>query len=135
MLQLKEMKLFKMIEERMSWLSERQRVVANNIANADTPNYRPKDVKELDFKDMLQPHAPKPTMVVTNARHMLPPHQPQEFGTERDRDPYEISPTGNAVVLEEQLMKVAETQANHRLASNLYAKHLAMLREALGRGG
>ena len=49
-------------------------------------------------------------------------------------DAYEVSPSGNAVVIEQQMMKVAETATQHELALQLYAKHVGMLRLALGRG-
>ena len=132
---LKGLKIFAMMQERMGWLAKRQEVVAENIANADTPAYRPKDLKELDFSRHLRPQTPEPTLTLTSARHIAPTRQPETFRPETDRNTYEISPTGNAVVLEEQMMKVAQTQADYRLAANLYQKHVAMLREALGLSG
>lgn len=132
---LKGLKIFAMMQERMRWLARRQEVVAQNIANADTPKFRPKDLKELDFARHMRPHTPEPVLRLTNAAHIAAGNRPDPIKAEPDRDTYEISPTGNAVVIEEQMMKVAETQANYRLAANLYQKHLGMLREALGRGG
>ena len=46
-----------------------------------------------------------------------------------------MTPSGNAVVLEEQLMKVAETVMDHQITANLYAKHVNMIRMVLGRTG
>ncbi|MBT7747468.1 MAG: flagellar basal-body rod protein FlgB, partial [Alphaproteobacteria bacterium] len=50
------------------------------------------------------------------------------------KDVYETSPDGNSVVLEQQLMKVTETKMDYELMTNLYRKHMGMLRTALGRG-
>ena len=64
---LKGLKIFAMMQERMGWLAKRQEVVAENIANADTPAYRPKDLKELDFSRHLRPQTPEPTLTLTSA--------------------------------------------------------------------
>lgn len=134
-MELKSLKIFAMMQKRMAWLAQRQEVLAQNIANADTPGFRPSDVKELDFSRFLRPRAPRARLVLTDAHH-IPPRRPSEaFDNKTDKETYEVSPTGNAVVLEEQMMKVAETQANYRLATSLYAKHVAMIKEALGRRG
>ena len=58
-----------------------------------------------------------------------------EFVRQKLRKPYEVAPTGNSVVLEEQVLKVSETAGDHRLMTNLYRKHIAMFKMALGRGG
>jgi flagellar basal-body rod protein FlgB len=44
----------------------------------------------------------------------------------------ETSPNGNSVVLEEQMAKLSETEISHRLTTNLYKKHLNMLKMAIG---
>jgi flagellar basal-body rod protein FlgB len=129
---LQQMPLFKMIGRQMNWLSKRQEVLAHNIANSDTPKYRPHDLKELDFSRFLRPQAPMTPMAVTNTSHMEAIRKPPRFRDEKDRDTYEVAPAGNSVVLEEQLMKVQETQAKFRLATNLYTKHIKLLKSAIG---
>jgi flagellar basal-body rod protein FlgB len=125
--------LFSMLTKRATWLDKRQEVLARNIANADTPGYQPRDLKPQEFKKMLGPAAPQLTMASTSAHH-LPPTVPQsKLRDEKSKESYEAAPDGNAVVLEEQLFKVSETQANHRLALNLYSKHVTMLKAVLGR--
>ena len=68
----------------------------------------------------------------TSAMHISATREAQRFREDKSRHTYETTPTGNAVVLEEQLTKISETQADHRLASNLYTKQLEMIRMALG---
>ena len=132
---LSNMPLFKLIGRQMNWLNKRQEVLAQNIANSDTPNYRPHDLKGLDFAKFMRPQARPTPMQVTNASHMEPLRRTPKFRDEKDKDTYEMAPAGNAVIVEEQLMKVQETQANYRLATNLYSKHLKMIKMAIGRNG
>lgn len=127
--------LIAMATKRMGWLAQRQEVLSQNIANADTPDYVPLDVKPQSFRKFLQPSAPKMTMTATNAHHLEPLRRKETYRNEKDRETYEVAPSGNAVVLEEQLMKVAESQMDYRMVTNLYRKHVSMIRMAIGRNG
>ena len=51
---LTQIPLFEMLTRRMSWLNERQKVLAQNIANADTPHYVPRDLEPLDFESLTR---------------------------------------------------------------------------------
>jgi len=126
--------VFRMLSRRMAWLSHRQGVLARNIANADTPNYRPYDAKPLDFQSLAERARGPIVVATTDARHLPGTRTPPRFAEERQRDTFETTPTGNSVVLEEQIMKVGETAMNFRLMTNLYRKHVAMIRTVLGRG-
>lgn len=125
--------LFGMIKDRMHWLSERQGVLAQNVANADTPGYVARDLKELDFSTMVESaQIGKMNMAQTRAGHL----SGSAAGTSsmkvvRSPDS-ETSPTGNAVVLEEQMVKVADTQLQYDTATGLYSKSMSILKTALG---
>lgn len=127
--------LFERLTERMSWLSERTRVLSQNIANADTPSYQPKDLKPIDFEAemrKLEPVAP----LRTDKKHMTGTTPPAgEFDAKKAKKTYETAPVGNAVVVEEQMMKVSETQMNYNMVVNLYRKHIDLFKTAIGRGG
>ncbi len=125
--------LFSMLTKRASWLDKRQEVLAKNVANADTPGYVPHDLKPQEFKKFLGPVAPQLGVAATSPLHIGPSAAQEKWRQQKARETYEVAPDGNAVVLEEQLFKVSETQADHRLALNLYAKHVAMLKAVLGR--
>lgn len=126
--------IFRMMSAKMDWLESRQRVLAQNIANADTPDYVSRDLEPIDFKKKFRRDAFRLELAVTNTNHIQSKIQQTAFGGERKtRRNYETSPTGNAVVLEEQLIKVADTAAAHQLATNLYRKNLNFFRIALGR--
>jgi flagellar basal-body rod protein FlgB len=126
--------LLQRMTERMNWLGAREKVLAQNIANADTPHYQPKDVVPLDFEDHLQKLAPVEPQR-TSPLHMvgtIPPKDPVD--SKKQKTPYEQAPAGNSVVIEEQMMKMSQTQADYNEMVNLYRKHIDMLKTAIGRG-
>lgn len=134
---LTKLTIFAMATKRLGWLAKRQEVLAQNIANSDTPRYVPNDLAPQQFRKYLTmtptPHVPKAEMRLTSASHIEPLHRPPKFREDDDDDTYEIAPAGNAVILEEQLMAVNETQGAFRLATNLYEKHVRMIKAAIGR--
>ena len=75
-------------------------------------------------------------LAVTNAAHIRPAISDDgTYAVTETRRPYETAPSGNSVVLEEQLIKVAETATNYQITTGLYSKYLQMFRIAIGRGG
>lgn len=116
-------------ERRLGWLETRQRVLAQNIANADTPGYQPRDVQS--FGALVGGH--EVALARTNAMHLGP--GAGEASARRDRTVTERTPDGNAVSLDQQALKVAETDTAHALALNLYRRYAALYRTALGRTG
>ena len=133
----KQIQLFDMARKKMRYLTQRQDVLAQNIANADTPDYRPKDLVPLDFNRTLrqQFHRLQPTAPSSGAyiKGTLP-LDPKFRNPEVDKV-YETSPDGNAVVIEEQLMKVNDTQLQYKTATDLYRKYNRMFKTAIGRRG
>ncbi len=129
---LTNLKLFQMAAKRMDWLSKRQQVLSQNIANSDTPGYGSQDLKDLSFRDLMRKRRNLPTLEKTSPMHIAATRKTPLFRPDADKSPYEVAPGGNAVVLEEQLTKVSETQTNHRLASNIYSKHVALIKMAIG---
>lgn len=133
-MELGKIPVIRMLTDKMRWLEHRQRVLAQNIANADTPGYAPQDLKPLDYRPTVRRESFKLQLAVTNASHIPGRNQQSAVGVEeKSRDNYETSPSGNAVVLEEQLLKVADNAATHQLMINLYRKQVGMFRIALGR--
>ena len=136
---LNKLPLFAMATKRMGWLARRQEILSQNVANADTPNYVPYDLKPQTFRSLLRGTGagdlPPVTLARTEPGHIAPRRDPGRFRDQKDREDYETAPSGNAVILEEQLQKVSETQTDYRLATSLYQKHLSMLKDAIGRRG
>lgn len=132
-----KLNIFQAIAKRMVWLGQRQQVLARNIANSDTPDYAPQDLKQGPFARALKHSLAAIRPASTHPDHIqgTAPGQPRPAESADQRDRFETAPSGNAVVLEEQLIKVAETQMDYQTMSNLYRKHAQMIRAALGRGG
>ena len=131
---LSSMSIFAMAQSKMSWLGQRQTVLAQNIANADTPSYRAKDLKAFDFQKVMQAQRlPKLGMAQTNEGHFSTPERNGDYRVTRVRESkvYEVNPSGNGVVLEEQMIKLSENNVQYRLAANIYQKNLAMMHLAL----
>ena len=118
--------LFELMTRRMEWAGARQGVLAQNVANADTPGYVPRDVTA--FADVLNGRAIG--MVTTDPGHMLPAGGAAAMLTPR---PEEKAPDGNAVSLEAELVKIADTGQAQQVALNLYGRYLAMFRGAIGK--
>lgn len=130
--------LFKGIMAKMNWLDQNQRVIAQNVANADTPGFRPSTLKEGDFASLLG-HASK---AASGAPLKMAATQSGHFGaadgsgsalpsTAKQKTTYEVSPDDNGVVLEEQLFKANENSINYQIATNLYRRNAGMIRMVL----
>jgi flagellar basal-body rod protein FlgB len=129
--------LFELISARQHWLSTRFGVLAQNVANADTPGFRPRDLAPGSFAEMLDRlRAPQPPegLQRTHPRHLDAGPGVASEPRARPRTPLEVAPAGNAVVLAEELRKLGETQRNYLLDLNLMAKYRSLLRSALGIG-
>ena len=131
--------LFTAMTRRMTWLGQRQQVLAQNIANADTPGYGAQDLKEPSFNDLLRGSS---TTGAGGAKLIMASTQPGHIGGANPAKPTveksadsEKKTSGNTVVLEDQMMKVSKTAMDFQLTTNLYRKHLGMIKTALGRGG
>ena len=122
-----------MMKAHMKYMSERQGVLAQNIANMDTPAYKAQDLKKLDFKRLAEEQHHRLEMVATN-----PAHQSGTlvggpvFTTIKDKDTFETRPNQNNVVMEDQMGKVSDTNAEFELSSTMIKKFTSLYREASG---
>ncbi len=132
---LKSISFFSSLNQKMSWLTERQKVLAQNIANANTPGYTPKDLKKVSFKAHLdQTKSSGGLQMQTSDNRHLSSTTGSNGGFEVEKSNFAIgTPDGNAVNLEEELVKMAETQMEFTMATNLYRKHVGMVKTALGK--
>ena len=124
--------ILSLLGKRMDWLGQRQQVLAHNIANADTPDYVPHDLKPQEFRRMVERNfAPSLKPVATRAGHIQTSTLKADDAGVEQKNTYEAAPDGNAVVLEEQLVKVTQTQNDYNAITNLYKKQLGMFKLAL----
>jgi flagellar basal-body rod protein FlgB len=111
-----ETNLFKLASHRLQWLSDRQRVLSENIANADTAEYRARDVES--FQSYL---------LNAEGAETLPSAEVRETKTLWGEDL-----SGNNVVIEEQLMEASSTAGQYKLAAGLYRKAHQMMMSVAG---
>ena len=127
--------ILSMLRTRMAWSQERQKVLAENISNADTPNYRARDLVAPKFDD---PGEVSARPVVTVGLATTEPGHIGGLGSSgspfrSQADKYEVSPTGNAVSLEDEMMKVAANQMDYQAVTALYSRSLSLFKTALDR--
>src|ERR1700732_3478945 len=126
--------LFKALSRRMAWLSERQQVLAGNVANADTPNYRSRDLKPPTFAELVgRSSSAQLHLAATQPAHLTGTTKASSFHQEVDKST-QLSPSGNGVVLEDQMLKVSAPANACQVTTSLYKQHISMLKTVLGRG-
>jgi len=127
------------LKSKLKWHQARQRLLAENVANADTPGYKARDLEAPSFATLVERHTTVRTTAIqtTHASHIAaaPPGRAGEAFAPTTGAAWETRPSGNSVSLEEQMMKVTANQADYQAASSLYSRSLALLRIALGQGG
>lgn len=129
--------IFSMLRDRMGYLSERQRVISENVANADTPGYAPHDLKPFSFQAHMQAASARGTtaapgmMAVTQAGHMQAPGVGRSGAKATKIKDSETTLDGNSVVLEEEMMKMTDARMNYEAAVSFYQKSMSMLRTAV----
>lgn len=119
-----------MLRTKMQWHQERQKLLAENVANADTPSFRPRDLTPL------KPNSPMGSgslgLSRTTAAHLTSTAGEGSFGAGR-RGGYESRPSGNAVNLEDEMLKVSANQMDYQAAASLYSRSLGLLKTAIGK--
>jgi flagellar basal-body rod protein FlgB len=135
---LPEVPLLAMLKTRMSWLEARQSVLSQNVSNADTPQYVPRDVRPIDFEQLMR-HASDgdkfhPGLSITDPRHISISSPIPNFDNTESPD-VASNPNGNSVSLEQEMIKVSDTEAQFQAATNLYSKALSLMRTAVGKSG
>ena len=127
-----DLPLFSMLRTRMQWHQERQRLLSENVANSDTPNYRPRDLAPLQF-DRATPALASIGRQRTEVCHIASSEatssrlQASRFGG------YEVRAAGSAVNLEDEMIKVAANQMDYQAATTLYTRSLGLIKTAIGK--
>jgi flagellar basal-body rod protein FlgB len=116
--------VFALAEKRLDWIGRRQSVLAQNVANANTPGYAARDIKP--FSNFLAAEAEQTESggFMSISTGPAPPRDPATS---------EITLNGNSVVLDEQLEKVAAMDTAHQLATNLYKKYVSLFKTVIGK--
>lgn len=125
--------LFSAMKNRMSYIGERQGVLSKNIANANTPDYKARDLEP--FKSNVAGGSHKLQMRATNPNHFAGSRGGNgKFQTIKDKDTFETTIAGNNVSLDEEMKKVAQNNLDYQETTNLYKKWSGIMRTAVNGG-
>ena len=131
---LMNMPVFAALTDKMRWHQTRQGLLAENVANAETPGYRGRDLAQYDFADRAS--AVSSATVTTTAtqpmHYAVASAEGSTFGAQRMAN-FEITPEGNGVTLEDEMMKVTTNQMDYQAVTALYTRSIKMIKTALGR--
>ncbi|WP_270725494.1 FlgB family protein [Shimia sp. Alg240-R146] len=125
----KSLEIFKASHAMATHAATRQAVVAENMANADTPKYQARDI--APFKEVYRSQEGNSAMRVTREGHTggaLEARSASPFESK-----LETSPNGNSVSLEEEMLKSVEVKRQHDRALAIYKHSLGVIRTSLGR--
>ena len=133
---------FSALKNRMRFLQARQKLLAENVANADTPGYKPKDIREVGVdaasrgsdatrRMAFAAYGGNASLAIPTAGH-LPGFDSSPGGVQRGAS-FEVRPSGNGVNLEDEMLKVSQNHIDFQTAANIYQRGLATLKIALGR--
>ena len=119
--------LFQLASHRTQWLSTRQSLIAGNVANANTPEYRAQDLKP--FSAVLD--QTQFSMSTTNPAHFTPAES--ELDPERQTNSDSADPTisGNSVNLQDEMMKLGEVSRDSSMANSVKKIFHQMMMSAL----
>ena len=124
------------LRTKMQWHQERQRVLAENVSNANTPNFRPSDLVEPKFDNKganVGGAMGSLGMMRTSATHMSVSAGGQSFRDDGGKSGFLTKPAGNSVNLEDQMMKVSANQMDYAAVTSLYTRSLGLLKTAIGK--
>jgi flagellar basal-body rod protein FlgB len=122
--------LMSTLKSQMGYLNQRQKLISQNVANADTPGYTPKDLKSFDKVLDAQGPAAAGALVRTNPMHLEPARLKGAVAPPVDSPDSETRMDGNSVVLEEEMMKMTDSRGDYDTAVTLYEQAMSMIRTA-----
>jgi flagellar basal-body rod protein FlgB len=122
--------LFAMLRSRLGYLSNRERVIAENVSNADTPGYGARDLKPFSFDVKMQAQAAAGVQATTEPNHMTAPNAKRDAYRSKRTPDSETTLDGNSVVLEEEMLKMSDARTNYDAAISFYQKSLNLLQLA-----
>jgi flagellar basal-body rod protein FlgB len=123
------------LRTKMQWHQERQRVLSENVSNSDTPNFKPRDLVEpkFDASGAATGTMGSLAMMRTSTGHIVSSGATDAFDQNRKAG-FETRPAGNAVNLEDEMLKVSANQMDYAAVTSLYSKSMQLLKIAIGKG-
>jgi flagellar basal-body rod protein FlgB len=130
-----DLPVLSVLRTKMQWHQERQRVLAENVSNSDTPNFKPRDLVEPKFNAIgatIGGSMGSLPMLRTSTGHIAPSGAPDSFQQD-SKTGFETRPAGNAVNLEDEMMKSSANQMDYAAATSLYTRSLHLIKTAIGK--
>ena len=128
-----QLPLFSALADKMRWHQTRQTLLAENVANAETPGYRGSDLAAFEPAATSNRLSLATVATTTTASgHFSVASQGSPFEV-RGLNSFEVTPEGNGVTLEDEMMKVTANQLDYQTATALYSRSIKILKTALGR--
>ena len=124
------------LRTKMQWHQERQRVLSENVSNSDTPNFKPRDLVEpkFDATGAAKNAVADLAMTRTSAAHIVQTSGGSASFDQNRKAGFQTRPAGNAVSLEDEMLKVSANQMDYAATTSLYSKSLHLLKTAIGKG-
>lgn len=132
---LTDLPIFQALKSKMQWHQVRQGVLAENVANSDTPHYKAKELKDFTFADHIGRTEFGLQTAVTKSGHITGAMTGGGKAKVEETDMFEVTPSGNNVNLEEQMMLVTQNQMDYQAATSIYSRSLGLIKTALSKSG
>jgi flagellar basal-body rod protein FlgB len=121
--------LMGLLTQKMSYLNQRQSVLAENVANASTPNYKARDLTPFTFGDALKQASVG--IAVTDPHHIVPASMAGVNSKTVKVKGAEVVPTGNSVDMEGQMMEVSKNAVEYQAMTSIYHKMIGLFKIAI----
>jgi flagellar basal-body rod protein FlgB len=130
-----DLPVLSVLRTKMQWHQERQRLLSENVSNSDTPNFKPRDLVQPKFDSPGASAGAVGSLALmrTATGHIAPSGGGQSFALDRKAS-FQTRPAGNAVNLEDEMLKVSANQMDYAAVTSLYSKSLHLLKTAIGKG-
>lgn len=122
------------LRSKMMWHQNRQTILAQNIANADTVGFKGQDLTPFQFDNARNPGNDLQSVSNTPGHFKITSLR-GAIANARAVNGLEVRPNGNAINLEDETLKLTTNQIEFQAASTLYTRSLRMLRLAMGKAG
>jgi len=131
-----DLPVLSVLRTKMQWHQERQRVLSENVSNSDTPNFKPRDLvaPKFDSSGASAGSMESLAMMRTSASHITAAGGGGQSFDQNRKAGFQTRPAGNAVNLEDEMLKVSANQMDYAAVTSLYSKSPHLLKTAIGKG-
>lgn len=124
--------LFDALTDKMRWHQTRQLLLSQNVANSETPGFKGQDLKSFSLEPSAGPSMALSTVATQPGHIIASASSDSAFGAQQ-MNGFEVTPEGNAVSLEDEMMKVTTNQMDYQAVTSIYQRSMKLLKTALGR--